>query len=227
MPQAVDHDANALRILTMQTLSKKNVEKEQTKFNVSRAIAKVLNQRTRHYQRAITLFELQVAILACNGPGQSAAQNGGLVIRVDREIMRSATVLATLQFLQYIAGRMDPDGASKLEHTKQLLGNRDAVELIGDMVFGGSGLSRVRHALTPREFVSKINQKMQEARCVNALTDFSLRFEVTPHRNTRKTGGITHAREILFEDLTGEGTLASDVYCLDYKTDSAKKLHCH
>ena len=210
--------------------SKKRTDRVQAQFNVSRRLDKIIDPKTSRYRRAVILFEFQIAILACNGLGQSTTTDHRLVIRVDREVKRSATALATLQLLQHISAKTSEDTASRMKKTEQLLGDRNAIKLISDIVFGGSGLSRVRHALTPAEFMNEIEQKTKEVACVNAITDFSVKFAaadpVSKNTNRRisKNGNINHALEVLFEDNGGEGTPAFQVYGVDHKVDSAKKF---
>lgn len=168
------------------------------RYNVSRAFDVLLNPDELLYRRAVTLYELQVAILSCNGLAKSTQRNSSeLVINADRRLLRSARALSTLQLLQHAANLHDLEGVRNEMKMLPLLADRDALELISDVVFGKIGLERVRYAQQPKDLSAKIDQLQIESDCVFALADFSLRFP-NNHRS-RKKGGITTALDTIFE----------------------------
>ncbi|MBU2582287.1 MAG: hypothetical protein KJ622_11260 [Alphaproteobacteria bacterium] len=170
------------------------------RFNVSRAFNVILDPDVLLYRRAVTLYELQVAILSCSGLASTTQKkSGGFVIKADGRLLRSARVLATLQLLQHDADRHDKDGVRNEFKLIALIAKRDSLELISDVVFGRIGLERVRYARRPRDLSLELQQLNIEADCVVALADFSLGFTPLASR-PRKKGGITTALDTIYLD---------------------------
>lgn len=172
------------------------------KFDISRRIDRLIDPKTPLYRRAINLYELQCAILACRGPADSSSEHPNrLRITVKRGLHVSARALATLKLLQHAAGPSHDKETSKAR-LRALIQDDAARELLDDLIFRRVGLARVRYAMRPRQFSKRQRVLIVHATCVRAVADFSIRFERV--KGKKEKGGRTAAAQVISEDR-GDG----------------------
>jgi hypothetical protein len=180
------------------TLLKK--EAASMRFDVARAVNRLRNPKTSTYRRAITLFELQIAMLACHGMAKRPREKDSkFTIRTDRRLLQSARALATLKLLQHAAGEHAGQASPAKLEIADLVSDKEVMDLINDLIIGKIGLERVRYAIRPRDFSNKLDQLLLEVNCVTSIVDFSMRFEPLQKR-PRLKGGVTNALDVIWLD---------------------------
>jgi hypothetical protein len=124
------------------------------------------------HQRAIALFGFQVAILS---PAVPVLESG-------------ARVLAALKILESMEN--DTAGNAGLEERLRIVGYRELL----DLIMREGGARRLRSTWTTKEFSDQISVRLDEAKDVALMVQFSHRFAKFGEPRTRQTGGPTMAR---------------------------------
>ena len=194
------------------------------RFDIQRAFNQLLDLDISLYRRAVTLFELQVAILACTGLAKKTSKRySAFTINAPTNLLRSARTLATLQLLQHKADLYDKDGQPDLFKSIALVADKHSLDLIGDLIFGKIGLERVRYAQKPRHFSEALAGLTNGSDSVVSLFDYSLRFQPVKKR-PRVKGGITNALEIVYADQDSQYPIYHQSLKVDAARNYARKL---
>jgi len=134
-------------------------------------IARVLCETTTTqsvFLKAIRLFEFQVSIFA---PSSQTLQ-------------RDARVLAAIRVLEHIQKSSNVSDEATLTELLRIPEYDDIVNI----VFQSGGWRRIRKLWSASHFDEQLATRVEEARVVARLADFSYRFEMLMPSDTRKAG---------------------------------------
>lgn len=158
-------------------------------FDVQRAFDNILKESESKYVRAVRLFELQVAMVACRGSGD-ADVGSAFTINVDRNIIRAARIHASLKMLQHA---IDDDEGS----FAALLKDPDVQKLLKRFLTQNGDLNRTRYAMRAPKLKNKIGALERICKDVAKLAHFSCRFELSETMDRRRKGGVTSALNVI------------------------------
>lgn len=122
-----------------------------TRFNVQQCFDFVIDPSHSKYLRAVRLYELQVAIVACRGPCNDVKADS-FSIMVDRKLIRAARIHASLKMLQYAFG-CEIAGETSFN---ALLNEPDVRGLLKRLLTRNGDLARTRYVMRAPKLRNRI-----------------------------------------------------------------------
>jgi len=130
------------------------------------------------YMRAISLFEFEVSLFKTFQP-------------------KSARLFAAIKLMEHLEQEM------KMKHSrpntlKDLASNDEYCRIFDEVIGPTGGWRRIRRALSDREFDDDVGARIEEAKAVAEVIDFSYRFAILrKDKGYKRRGGVSLARYVV------------------------------
>ena len=168
------------------------------------------------YQRAISLFEFQVAIYYPKSFECLVVTRGGVPAPTKR--LRTARIFAAIRILEKIDADLKQQKNIRGISIRDLAADEIYKSVFDDEIFANGGWLRIRRSMTDREFDYNIDERCSEARVAANIVDYLYRFpkhlasEKLPKTKRRILGGVDAAKYVVrnaYKPHIGKSTMKS------------------
>jgi hypothetical protein len=159
-------------------------------MSLDHIVERLIDDKVSATQRAIRLFEFQVAVFNPRSFRQLVASKNDQ--RAPSRLLKTARIFAAIRFLEAIEKKLQLDNPDKPVSISQLAKNTDFQTIFDDEIAPNGGWRRIRNSQSVRSFDERVKTQREKANAVANFIDFSYRYD--QHSiDPKYLGGITSA----------------------------------